>query len=199
MPHWIHGRPRPSAHGPSHSTPGDPSSSRRAGRSLGASWSAPRPGRHAVRGGEWALAVREGDPVALAVGVELRHVERAVVERRRVGTKPPGLTLSRVTNLSMYSKRESSSIWTTVPSTRVSRGAQQRVASRRAGDFHRCVGGDAACPGRRLEHRPAAVLLLDLEHRHAVRGLRPCAPWRRSRSSCRSAFPTLRRCCWRPT
>ena len=59
-------------------------------------------------------------------------------------------------------------------------GAHHRVARRRAADGARCVGSDAACIGRWAHQLPAGAfkfalkfaLEFDLDHGHAVRGLR---------------------------
>jgi hypothetical protein len=50
----------------------------------------------AVRG---PLPCVSAHPAALAVGVEARHVQRAVVQQLALAAAPPGLMLSRLTNL----------------------------------------------------------------------------------------------------
>ena len=54
---------------------------------------------------------------------------------------------------------------------RVGSGFDQGVASDRPTDFARGVGGNAARPGRGLDHFPFATFVFDFEHGHAVGGL----------------------------
>ena len=83
------------------STRDGPSSSRPRGRAAKrvltstSAWS-----RKPLAGGEPALSMHERQPLAAAVGVEARDVERAVVEQRRDWLRAgPASTLSRLTNL----------------------------------------------------------------------------------------------------